>query len=102
MPNIEAEKVVIPYHAIFRCVERAKKSMSNATSIIREVLSSEETQWFSRPPKGVKRKTSEDGVHYGTHAEHGVLIIFDEHDRSGNGYVPTAYGWDSMAQEARV
>lgn len=102
MPTMDVDKVVIPHHALFRCVQRAKKSMTEATSIIWDVLRSEETEWFTTPPKGVKRKQREEGVYYGASPVHGVLVVFDEHDRSGNGYVPTAYGWDDMAQEARA
>lgn len=102
MPTIEPERVVIPFHALFRCVERTKTSMDEATSVIREVLGSDETVWYTKPPKGVLRKERQSGVYYGAHEGHGVLVVFDENDRSGNGYVPTTYRWDSMTEEAKV
>lgn len=99
-PNFEANKVVIPHHALFRCVERTSISMDEATSVIRSILEDGETQWFSTPPKGVKRKKRQEGVFYGASVRCGVLVVFDENDRSGNGYIATTYKWDREAGEA--
>lgn len=102
MPSIEPNRVVIPFHAIYRCAERTSVSMDEATSTIKRVLCSSGTKWTTQPPKGVKRKHFQEGVHYGMNEEYGLLIVFDENDRSGNGYIPTTYGWDGIAEEAKA
>jgi hypothetical protein len=102
MPTIEVDRVNIPFHALYRCVQRTKNSMHEAGRIIKEVLASGETKWVKKPPKGVKRKKSQEGVHYGIHDGLELLVVFDENGKHGYGFVPTTYRWDPLAEEARA
>jgi len=99
----ELGKLVIPYHAVMRCAERASITVKEADRLIKKCLTDKNTRWSTKRPKFSRRCKNGNGPVYFAYSDcYKIVVVVQvgERARINPGCVLTVFGWDPIAQRA--